>query len=294
MTSRRHGERHAREMLAVGAALVSIAALLLAISGVPVLAVIVGGIGVVLVAAGAFLALTSQPPPSTQHIARLHDSARRVVERLEEGEASEFGEGHRPREAFVAHFPEAGAAIDEWDGLVSAELERTEALKAVAIDAVRPVAVKEWDSQTLDVERLETLLFEEALKCALDGQTERPISLLDLAPAIDQDDRPGESAADRKTRLDRVAHEVQALGEAAPKWPATVDVAESHERLQAFVQDEMPDLLGRLRRIQECSPAFASGCPVCKPGTNGHLTSKLRRPSSDRTRGGWIERRRDQ
>lgn len=258
----------------IGLALLAVASLLAAIGGGGLLlaAVVSGCIAVVLLIVGAVAhGWTPDLTLSERHIQRLQASAGVVRNQLAEDLVSEFGDdGHRPRDAFYAHFPDAGEAIEQWDSLIRQDQACTDALRRRVNAEAASLAIRTGIEGAGDFKKIASVIFASTLKRAHHHELDVPFTLLDVGEGtVNPFHDSQESQEDWMKRVNATNRKVQALGQASQTWSEAVAVADSFNRLEAFKGDKRPELLEDLQLIQERVPTYARRCPTCHPPKAG-------------------------
>ena len=90
-----------------------------------VMVIVLGLLGAAAVAIGSAMAFLTRPVRESHAIA-LNESARTVVRHIESGMFVEYGDGHRSKQAFRAHYKKLAGCLDAWDDLrlAGAEAQR--------------------------------------------------------------------------------------------------------------------------------------------------------------------------
>lgn len=226
-----------------------------------------GGLGLLL-GGGGWLGgrLTHRDSVSLGHAETLWASAKWLRDCVVLEGACDYGSGHRPRDAFHAHFPDLSAVLDEWDSLFASDIACRDALKKRAENESRDVAFATEGRWSLDSAHIAAHITDSTLGRAHGNELAAAFSLeghaLDLATPTRDD---GESADDWGARIERNISRVEALGRASQDWPETAAAAESHRRVEAFKRERKAEVVQRLQLILEHGrPLVAKECPTCK------------------------------
>lgn len=254
----------------VGAGSVFVATLLAAIAAVEpdgsvelLAAIVIGAVGVILGIGGGVAALMTTTLPLTDaHIETLHASALFVMERLAEERVCDYGPGHKVGQAFHAHFPNAGAKIDEWDALVEAHEAWRDALKDRVTEEAGKVAI--FSGAHIGASTLSRGIFDLVLSRAYRGELDVPFTFIDCAPdTLKIQRKRGVSFEEQSAFEETMVRRVQTFGQDAQGWPETTETAACYQRLEAFKKERRVPLVEDLQLIRERLPEYAGKCPTC-------------------------------
>ena len=250
--------------------------------------VVLVALGVVLLLIGGVAAFVTRPV-SDAHDAVLKASAAAVAASLETGRACDYGGGHKPGQAFCAHFPTLGKHLADWDDAVAAPSRSGRTLDNF-IDAV--MYERKMTGLELDVAYnvIEIKKYAYALATARARGVVREVPRLDwvgfgtvggdipgppegklmpngsIADWISLEPLPGETADEWRDRADSYTQRVDAFVatiyvDALPRAQAVVT---AEQRLEDFKRDRLPALLDGLQLVQEReAPRVRHRCESC-------------------------------
>ena len=225
-----------------------------------------GGLGLLL-GGGGWLGerLTHRDSVSLGHAETLWASAKWLRDCMSLGGACDYGGGHRPRDAFHAHFPDLSASLDEWDALLAAGAASRDALHERVLREADDVAMASEGRWGLGSD-LAPLIFRSTLACAQGDELDADFLLeghdRDVAVPLRDD---GEADDAWAARSERNVARVEALGRASQDWPEATAAAASHRRMEAFKSERKAEVVQRLELILEHGlPLAAKGCPTCE------------------------------
>lgn len=208
---------------------------------------------------------THRDPVTEAHAEALRTSARSLLVSLAEGRECDYGIGHKPREAFHAHYPATSTVLDKWDVLLKAYIGCSGSLKERIWDEASEVANASEGRWSLDRARIAAYITNSTQNRAKNAELDADFSLGEHRPswAISprDDDESDEGWA---ARIERNIERVEALGRASQDWPEAKLVAGNYRRLEDFRRDERPKLIDALKLAEEDSATFEKRCPTCK------------------------------
>jgi hypothetical protein len=230
-------------------------------------AAVVALVGVVLVVVGwSGEHLTHKHPVTEAHAEVLRTSANfLLVSVVGRGGECDYGSGHKPREAFQAHYPAIAPILDEWDALLKADILARGALKERVWDAAKDVANATEGRWSLDSAHIAVHVTDSTQNRAKNDELDADFSLSEPYPpwAIPLRD-DGESAADWEARIERSIARVEAFGRTSQDWPEAKAAAESYRHLEDFKASKRPPLVEALKLAEEDSATFEKRCPTCR------------------------------
>ncbi len=210
--------------------------------------------------------LTRAVPVTEAHAETLRDSARFLLTSVvAQGHECDYGTGHKPREAFHAHYPTASTVLDRWDSLLKADIACNGALKERVWNQANEIAQASEGRWGLDRAHIAAHVTGSIRNRAHQNELDTNFSLGDNAPqwAVPMRD-DDESAEDWAARIERNIARIEAFGRASQDWPEAKAVAESYRCLEGFKRDQRPNLIDTLQLVMEESPTFAKRCPTCR------------------------------
>lgn len=209
--------------------------------------------------------LTHRDPITEAHAEALRTSARSLLVSLAEGRECDYGIGHKPREAFHAHYPTPSLALDKWDSLLKAYIGHSGSLKERIWDEANEVANASEGRWSLDRSHIAVHITNSTQNRAKNEELNADFSLEEPCPhwatPMRDDD---ESADDWAARIERNIGRIEALGRTSQDWPEAALVAQSYRRLKDFKRDNRLKLIDALKLAEEDSATFEKECPTCK------------------------------
>lgn len=239
---------------------------------VSIVCVVIGAVGVHLTR-----------PVTEAHAKTLRDTAWLLIESLSFGNPCTYAaDGHRPKEAFHAHYPKLSAPLDEWDELRRRQTATEQELRI----KIRDLA---------EAHGLNPPLYEvEVITAYVQGLVDRDLRdgntpdwpLLSwvgfrsnsstpgpptgsVTPVYNQTwvsipPRPDESDAAWNSRAEAAHQPVDAFYAVVQALPEFGTAGDAIVRVRDFKSKQVPGLVGDLRRIQEMdSPRRRRKCPTC-------------------------------
>jgi len=250
--------------------------------------VVLVALGVVLLLLGGVVAFVTRPV-SDAHDAVLKASAAAVVASLEAGRAGDYGGGHKPGQAFCAHFPTLGKHLADWDQAVAAPSGLEHALD-VFIDSM--MYEREMTGLELDVAYnvIEIKKYGHGLAMArARGVVKEPPQIEwagystagghvpgppegklkpngSIADWISLEPLDGETADEWSDRAGAYTQRVDAFVAAvyADMWTHAQAAVTAEQHFEDFKRDKLPAILDALQLVQEReAPRMRHGCDSC-------------------------------
>jgi hypothetical protein len=212
------------------------------------------------------------------HAATLHSTALILIKSLELGNPANYpADGHRPKEAFHAHYPAVGRLLDRWDALLDASQVSRKAARDQVAQTLAALGVAADEYAVAPITSFLENLVEGRLR---DGGAAQSVSIswsafLSTASGngfvtawsetwitlpLGMPDETADAWTDRAklamARVDAALADVQ-------NRPLDVAVADI-QAVRAFKDEEMPALMDDLKRIVEMDrPPRKRACPTC-------------------------------
>lgn len=265
-----------RDLLRIGGGLVTLAVAIAAIGALSTqgathpsrawvdAVAIIALIGVVFVVVGwTGEHLTHRTPVTEAHAESLRTSANfLLISMVGEGRECDYGRGHKPREAFHAHYPIIAPTLDEWDSLLKADVMCRGALKERVFNEAPNVSSD--GEVSLDSGRIAQHVDSSTADRAHKGELDADFLLEGMSNLTRLSWRGGESEADYKARTAKITLQIETWARASQDWPETQAVAESYRRLEDFKGSNRPPLVEALKLAEEDAATFAKQCPTCR------------------------------
>lgn len=151
---------------------------------------------------------------------RLRESARFLLTSLGGGRECDYGSGHKPREAFHAHYSATSAVLGKWDALLKAYIGCSGSLKERIWDEARQVASASEGRWSITLAQIAAYITDSTQSRAKNDELEADFSLGENAPhwaiPLRDDD---EAAEDWDARIERNIARIEAFGRASQSWP---------------------------------------------------------------------------
>lgn len=222
-------------------------------------------------------------PVTEAHAKTLRDTACLLIESLGLGNPCNYAAGgHSPKEAFQSHYPKLAVALDKWDNLREAQTGAEQALRSKIQDLAAAHGLTSRPYEVGVITAYVQALVDRDLR---DGKTPQwePLSWIgfrshgdtpgaatgsvtpvynqtwiSIPPGPDEDDAAWNARAEAAHQpVDAFYAEVQTI-------PEFGTAADAIARVRAFRENQIPELVDDLKRIQEMDPpARKRKCPTC-------------------------------
>jgi hypothetical protein len=222
-------------------------------------------------------------PVTGAHAKTLRDTAWLLIESLSYGNPCNYAaDGHLPKEAFQAHYPELSASLDEWDDLRQRQAATEQDLRRKIRDLtdahnLRPPQY-EVDVITQYVQRLVDRDLRDGKaphweplnwigfrsNSRTPGQATGIVTPVNNQTWISLPPEPDENNAEWNARADTAHRPVDAFYADVQTLPEFGTAADAIARSRDFREKQIPGLVDDLKRIQEMDPPpRRRKCPTC-------------------------------